>query len=212
MRDCYDPFTWSSPSRWTILLSVYFNAIAIRWAAISPTSCIRRIAVSSDLLPVFLPLVIVPFLRFVPLVVVVVPFCVFSQSEMLNASLISSFIRLVSTLSSFNRLVSTISSFNRLVSTISSFIRLVSTTSSFIRLVSTLPCPLTWVCLFFVLFFGTLLQEVYLLYMQYFFCLFLILVRPFVQFCSLLTKLYDILRGNSHWPYSLTKYFTFTIV
>ena len=48
--------------------------------------------------------------------------------------------------------------------------------------------------------------------MQYFFCLFLILVRPFVQFCSLLTKLYDILRGNSHWPYSLTKYFTFTIV
>ena len=27
-----------------------------------------------------------------------------------------------------------------------------------------------------------------------------------------LTKLYDMLRGNSHWPYSLTKYFTFTIV
>ena len=71
---------------------------------------------------------------------------------------------------------------------------------------------LTWVCLFFVLFFGTLLQEVYLLYMQNFFCLFLILVQPFVQFCSLLTKLYDIFRGNSHWPYSLTKYFTFTIV
>ena len=42
-------------------------------------------------LPVFLPSVILPFLRFVPLVVVVVPFCVFSQSEMLNASLISSF-------------------------------------------------------------------------------------------------------------------------
>ena len=80
------------------------------------------------------------------------------------------------------------------------------------RLVLLLPCPLTWVCLLFVLFFGTLLQEVYLLYMQYFFCLFLILVRPFVQFCSLLTQLYDILRGNSHWPYSLTKYFTFTIV
>ena len=117
---------------------------------------------SSDLLPVFLPLVIIPFLRLVPLVVVVVPFCVFSQSEMLSASLISSFIRLVPT--------------------ISSFIRLVSTISSFIRLVSLLPCPLTWVCLFFVLFFGTLLQEVYLLYMQYFFCLFLILVRPFVQF------------------------------
>ena len=201
---------------------MYFNVIAIRWAAICPTSCIRRIAVFLDLLPVFLPLVIVPFVRLVPLVVVVVPFCVFSQSEMLNASLISSFIRLVSTISSFNRLVSTISSFIRLVSTISSFIRLVSTLSSFIRLfstlssfirlVSTLPCPLTWVCLFFVLFFGTLLQEVYLLYMQYFFCLFLILVRPFVQFCSLLTKLYDILRGNSHWPYSLTKYFTFTIV
>ena len=137
--------------------SMYFNAIAIRWVAICPTSCIRRIAVFSDLLPVFLPLVIVPFFRLVPLVVVVVPFCVFSQSEMLNASLISSFIRLVSTTSSFNRLVSTISSFNRLVSTISSFIRLVSTISSFIRLVSTLPCLLTWVCLFFVLFFGTLL-------------------------------------------------------
>ena len=195
------------------MLSVYFNAIAIQWAAICPTSCIRHIAVFSDLLPVFLPLVIVPFLRLVPLVVVVVPFCVFSQSEMLNASLISSFIRLVSTISSFNRLVSTISSFNRLVSTISSFNRLVSTISSFIRLVSTissfnrlvsaissfnrlvstlssfirlvstLPCPLTWVCLFFVLFFGTLLQEVYLLYMQYFFCLFLILVRPF---CAIL--------------------------
>ena len=153
LRNCYDQFTWSSPSRWTILLSVYFNAITIRWAAICPTSCIRRIAVFSDLLPVFLPLVIVPFLRLVPLVVVVVPFCVFSQSEMLNASLISSFIRLVSTI------------------------------SSFIRLVSTLPCLLTWVCLFFVLFFGTLLQEVYLLYMQYFFCLFLILVRPF---CAIL--------------------------
>ena len=133
---------------------------------------------SSDLLPVFLPLVIIPFLRLVPLVVVVVPFCVFSQSEMLNASLISSFIRLVPTISSFIRLVSAISSFIRLVSTISSFIRLVSTISSFIRLVSLLPCPLNWVCLFFVLFFGTLLQEVYLLYMQYFFCLFLILVRP----------------------------------
>ena len=114
--------------------------------------------------------------------------------------------------SSFIRLVSTISSFIGLVSTISSFIGLVSTLSSFIRLVLTLPCLLTWVCLFFVLFFGTLLQEVYLLYMQYFFCLFLILVRHFVQFCSLLTKLYDIFRGNSHWPYSLTKYFTFTIV
>ena len=141
---------------------------------------------SSDLLPVFLPLVMIPFFRLVPLVVVVVPFCVFSQSKMLNASLISSFIRLVSTISSFIRLVSTISSFVRLVSTISSFIRLVSTISSFIqlvstlssfiRLVTTLPCLLTWVCLFFVLFFGTLLQEVYLLYMQYFFCLFLILV------------------------------------
>ena len=127
--------------------SVYFNAIAIQWVAICPTSCIRCIAVFSDLLPVFLPLVIVPFFRLVPLVIVVVPFCVFSQSEMLNASLISSFIRLVSTTSSFNRLVSTTSSFNRLVSTI----------SSFIRLVSTLPCLLTWVCLFFVLFFGTLL-------------------------------------------------------
>ena len=141
------------------------------------------------------------------LVVVVVPFCVFSQSEMLNASLISSFIRLVST----------ISSFIQLVSTISSFIQLISTISSFIRLVSLLPCPLTWVCLLFVLFFGTLLQGVYLLYMQYFFCLFLILVRPFFfVLCNLilfpLTKLYDILRGNSHWIYSLTKYFTFTIV
>ena len=145
--DCYDQFTWSSPSRWIILLSVYFNAIAIRWVAICLTSCIRRIAVFSDLLPVFLPLVIAPFLRFVPLVIVVIPFCVFSQSEMLNASLISSFIRLVSTTSSFNRLVSTISS----------FIQLVSTISSFNRLVSTLPCLLTWVCLFFVLFFGTLL-------------------------------------------------------
>ena len=102
---------------------------------------------SSDLLPVFLPLVIIPFLRLVPLVVMVVPFCVFSQSEMLSASLISSFIQLVST----------ISSFIRLVSAISSFIRLVSTISSFIRLVSLLPCPLTWVCLFFVLFLGTLL-------------------------------------------------------
>ena len=41
---------------------------------------------SSDLfLPVFLPSVILPFLGYVPLVVVVIPFCVFSQSEMLNA-------------------------------------------------------------------------------------------------------------------------------
>ena len=131
----------------------------------------------------------ITFLRFVPLVVVVVPLSVFSLSEMLNALLISSFLRLVSTFSSFIQLVLTISS----------FIRLVTTLSSFIRPGTTLPCLLTWVCLFFVpFFFGILLQEVYLLYMQYFFCLFLILVRPFVQFCSLLTKLYDIFRGNSH--------------
>ena len=43
------------------------------------------------LLLVFLPSVILPFLQFVPLVVVVIPFCVFSLSEMLNALLISSF-------------------------------------------------------------------------------------------------------------------------
>ena len=137
--------------------------------------------------------------------------CVFSVQNA-NCFINFQFLRLVSTVSSFIRLVSTLSSFIQLVSTISSFIRLVSTLSSFIRLVSLLPCLLTWVCLFFVLFFGTLLQEVYLLYMQYFFCLFLILVRPFVQFLFPLTKLYDIFRGNSHWPYSLTKYFTFTIV
>ena len=46
---------------------------------------------SSDLLPVFLPLVMIPFFRLVPQVVVVIPFCGFSQSKMLNASLISSF-------------------------------------------------------------------------------------------------------------------------
>ena len=47
---------------------------------------------SSDLISCyFLPSMILPFLRFVPLVVVVVPFCVFSLSEMLNALLISSF-------------------------------------------------------------------------------------------------------------------------
>ena len=34
----------------------------------------------------------------------------------------------------------------------------------------------------------------------------------FCAICSLLTMLCDILRGNSHWPYSLTKYSTFTIV
>ena len=157
------------------LLAELFCLVCIQMQLLSDGARLVRLVVfilslySSDLLPVFLPLVIIPFLRLVPLVVVVVPFCVFSQSEMLNASLISSFIRLVPT----------ISSFIRLVSAISSFIRLVSTISSFIRLVSLLPYPLNWVCLFFVLFFGTLLQEVYLLYMQYFFCLFLILVRPF---------------------------------
>ena len=70
---------------------MYFNAIAIRWAAICLTSCIRCIAVFSEVLPVFLPLVKVPF----------PPTCTtsccgrsllcVSQSEMLNASLISSF-------------------------------------------------------------------------------------------------------------------------
>ena len=48
-----------------------------------------------------------------------------------------------------------------------------------------------------------------------------ILLLPFPYTCATflcnlilfpLTKSYDILRGNSHWPYSLTKYFTFTIV
>ena len=74
------------------LFGVLFNAIPIRWGAICPTSCTRCIAVFfSILLLVFLPSVILPFLRFVPLVVVVVPFCVFSLSEMLNALLISSF-------------------------------------------------------------------------------------------------------------------------
>ena len=48
--------------------------------------CFPRIS-----LLVFLPSVILPFLRFVPLVVVVVPFRVFSLSEMLIALLISSF-------------------------------------------------------------------------------------------------------------------------
>ena len=171
---------------------MYFNAIAIRWVATCPTSCIRRIAVFSDLLPVFLPLVIVPFFRFVPLVVVVVPFCVFSQSEMLNASLISSFIRLVSTTSSFNRLVSTI--------------------SSFIRLVSTLPCLLTWSAFSLSFSSGPFYKKCTCYTCNTSSAFFLYLCDLFVQFCSLLTKLYDILRGNSHWPYSLTKYFTFTIV
>ena len=74
------------------LFGVYFNAITIRWGAICPTSCTHRIAVSFGSYYLFsYLLVILPFLRFVPLVVVVVPFCVFSLSEMLNASLISSF-------------------------------------------------------------------------------------------------------------------------
>ena len=157
-----------------------------------------------------------------PLVVVVVPLCVFSLSEMLNALLISSFystgfndFQLFST--GFNNFQFYSTGFNnfQFYSTGFNTFQFYSTgfnNFQFYSLVSRLPCLLTWVCLFFVLFFGTLLKEVYLLYMQYFFCLFLILVRPFVQFCSLLTKLYDIFRGNSHWPYSLTKYFSFTIV
>ena len=115
------------------LFGVSFNAIPIRWGAICPTSCTRRIAVLPRyFITCFLTFGDITFLRFVPLVVVVVPLCVFSLSEMLNALLISSFLRLVSNLSSFIRLVSTISSFIRLVSTLSSFIRLVSTISSFI--------------------------------------------------------------------------------
>ena len=91
LPDCYNQFTWSNPTRCTALFSVYFNVIVIQWGAICPTSCIHRIAVFLRSFTCFLPSVILPFLRFVPLVVVVVPFCVFSQSEMLNASLISSF-------------------------------------------------------------------------------------------------------------------------
>ena len=135
-----------------------------------------------------------------------------SQSEMLNASLISSFY-----LTGFNNFQFYSTGFDnfQFYSTGFNNFQFYSTGFNNFQFYSTgfnttlsfdLGLP------FFVLFFGTLLQEVYLLYMQYFFCLFLILVRPFVQFCSLLTKLYDILRGNSHWPYSLTKYFTFTIV
>ena len=73
---------------------------------------------SSDLLPVFLPLVMVPFFRLVPLVVVVVPFCVFSQSEMLNASFYST---------GFNNFQFYLTGFNSF-----QFFRLVSTVSSFI--------------------------------------------------------------------------------
>ena len=158
----------------------------------------------SDLLPVFLPSVILPFSRLVPLVVVVVPFCVFSQSEMLNASLISSFIRPVSSISSFIRLVSSISSFIRLVSTISSFIRLVSFTTLSFELGLPFLCPF--------------LRDPFTRSVP---AIPAILLLPFPYTCATflgnlflfpLTKLYDILRGNSHWPYSLTKYFTFTIV
>ena len=133
---------------------------------------------------------------------------------MLNSSLISSFIRLVSTISSFIRLVSTLSSFNRLVSTISSFIRLVSTLSSFNRLVSfttlSFELGLSFLCPF--------LQDPFTRSVP---AIPAILLLPFPYTCATflcnlflfpLTKLYDILRGNSHWPYSLTKYFTFTIV
>ena len=200
--DCYDQFTWSNPTRWNACLVCFSMQFLSDGARFVRLVVLIVSLFSSVSITCFLTFGDITFLRSVLLVIVVVPLSVFSLSEMLNALLISSLLRLVST----------ISSFIRLVTTLSSFIRLVSTISSFIRLVTTLPCLLTWVCLFFVLFFGTLLQEVYLLYMQYFFCLFLILVRPFVQFCSLLTKLYDIFRGNSHWPYSLTKYFNFTIV
>ena len=70
---------------------MYFNVIAIRWGAICPTSCIRRIAVFLGSFTCFLTLGDSTF----------PPTCAtsccghsllcVSQSEMLNASLISSF-------------------------------------------------------------------------------------------------------------------------
>ena len=90
--DCYDQFTWSHPTRWNACLA------CISMQLISDVARLVRLVVlvislfPSDLISCFfLPLVILPFLRFVPLVVVVIPFCVFSLSEMLNALLISSF-------------------------------------------------------------------------------------------------------------------------
>ena len=197
--DCYDQFTWSSPSHWTVLLSVYFNAIAIRWATICLTSCIRRIAVFSDLLPVFLPLVIVPFLRLVPLVVVVFPFCVFSQSKMLNASLISSFIRLIPVL------IDWFQQFPVLFDWFQHFPVLFDWFQHY---------PVLWPGSAFSLSFssGPFYKKCTCYTCNTSSAFSLYLCDLFVQFCSLLTKLYDILRGNSHWPYSLTKYFTFTIV
>ena len=128
----------------------------------------------SGLLPVFLPSVILPFLRFVPLVVVVIPFCVFSQSEMLNASLISSFYS-----TGFNNFQFYLTGFNNFQFYSTGFNNFQFYSTGFITTLSfDLGLPL------FVLFFGTLLQEVYLLYMQYFFCLSLILVRPFLL-CNL---------------------------
>ena len=137
-----------------------------------------------------------------PLVVVVVPFSVFSLSEMLNALLISSF---YDWFQQFPVLFDWFQHFPVLFDWFQQFPVLFDWFHYY---------PVFWPGSAFLLSFssGPFLQEVYLLYMQYFFCLFLILVQPFVQFCSLLTELYDIFRGNSHWPYSLTKYFTFTIV
>ena len=183
---------------------MYFNAVAIRWGAICPTSCIRRIAIFLGSFTCFLTFGDIPFLRFVPLVVVVVPFCVFSQSEMLNASLISSFSQLVSTISSFIRLVSTISSFYS-----TGFNNFQFYSTGFITTLS-FELGLPFLCPF--------LRDPFTRSVP---AIRAILLLPFpytsVTFlCNLilfpLTKLYDILRGNSHWPYSLTKYFTFTIV
>ena len=129
------------------LFGMYFDAINIRCCAISPTSCTRHIAVSLGsyflLFPTFSDITFPP--------ICATSCCGRSLLCVISVWNAKCFINF-----QFLRLVSTVSSFIRLVSTIPSFIWLVSTISSFIRLVSLLPCLLTWVCLFFVLFFGTL--------------------------------------------------------
>ena len=145
------------------LFGVYFNAINIRCCVISPTSCTPHIAVSLGscflLFPTFSDITFPPICA---TSCCGLPFCVFSLSEMLNALLISSF---YDWFQQFPVLFDWFQQFPVLFDWFQHFPVLFDWFQHYPVFLPGSAFSLSFSS-------GPFLQEVYLLYMQYFFCLF----------------------------------------
>ena len=183
---------------------MYFNVIVIRWGATCSTSCIRRIAVCLGSFTCFLTLSDDTFL----------PACATSccgRSLLCVFSIWNAncFINFQFYSTGFNNFQFNSTGFNnfQFYSTGFNSFQFYSTgfiTTLYFELGLPFLCPFLW---------DSFTRSVPAIHA--------ILLLPFPYTCATflcnlilfpLTKLYDILRGNSHWPYYLTKYFTFTIV